>query len=226
MAILPREKAPRTVNARLLAALLAFLPAPGCALVRKFNPPPAASTVSLGETPTAVSQGNATAPAVVSREISTSSITLPAGSIVRVTPAAGNPTPLQNANAFAATLSAPAVVTTRTETQTARTATPPAPPSPIETARAETVRDSLRLFVYAGLALALVAGFLAYTGHTLAALKLGAAAVALPALAFWASAHVALIVSAALVAAAATAVSLWYSHVKPAQNAAQPAKAP
>lgn len=195
---------------RLVLVLTLFFPLSGCGTVRRLIGPTSTATVA-GASVTAA--GSFAAPAELIRTATRSTVTLPAGAVVTIGPAAADSTPAQ---ALTSTLPAPAELVTTTETTTARTAQPVTPPTPAQVAAA----DSFRYYVLAGLGLLALAALTAYAQHYLAAGKLAVAGLALPIVAHWFAANAALVIAAALVAAAVAAVALYYSHVRPAQISA------
>lgn len=223
------QKETGTQAKRALVASLCFVLffGAGCGTVRSLLPRSVASGVTSSVSVPGVSlksSGGVASPGKVSENVTESTFTLPAGSVLEFGALPGKPAdaPATGTATYSAvpvsrvTLSAPVPFSFVSTTHAAETPKNFTPPTPAEIATADAGARALRWFFIAGVVLGAVAGFCFYTGHALAGLKFAAAAVAVPALAYFVASHVALIAGALLVGAAVAAVALWYSHVKPA----------
>jgi len=84
--------------------------------------------------------------------------------------------------------------------------TPPAPPTPAQVAQGSV----LKWFALGGLGCLILAGWLAYAQHYLAAIKIAMAGIALPVLGRFFSSQIALVAGSILVTAGIVFVIAWY----------------
>jgi hypothetical protein len=179
----------------------------GCSLVPARVRPAHVAASFLKGSPKLEQRGDVAAPASAATAQTVTTLPIPAGSTITV--AQSEPSSSANpARAMSVILSQPSELRTETRTETvegAKSFTPPAPPSPVQLARGQTV-------VWFGVAGALC-GVLAVVAFVMsfprAGVSLAIAAVALPALGALLSSTWALVIGAAGVAAA---FAYWHAH--------------
>lgn len=175
--------------------------------------------MTVPDGPTVSQTGDAATPAETARQTVKTSIPLPTGTRIDLSPAtpAGSPeiglpgasqTPKNGPGNVAITLAAPSALSSESVTLSARAQTnhaPPAPPTPAEIATGSGIR--LFYWLAAGLAVACIALF--YLGHGKAAIIAGIGAGGLPLLAssaLWLATHAAV----AVVAISGALVAAWF----------------